>query len=98
MGANFGTRGQAEACPGEMELPVKIKSAQLAAFALCLLSTSAFAQQGGTEAEKAACSPDVKKLCTAVIDQGDLAILSCLQQNREKISKACNQVLIEHGQ
>ena len=82
-----------------MEQPVKIKSARLAAaFALSLLSTAAFAQQGGTEAEKAACSPDVKKFCTAVIGQGDLVILSCLQQNRDKISKACNQVLVDHGQ
>jgi hypothetical protein len=62
------------------------------------MSTAAFAQQGGTEQEKAACSPDVKKLCVAVIDQGDLAILGCLQQNRAKISKACDQVLVNHGQ
>jgi hypothetical protein len=77
---------------------VTIKSACLSAFALCLLSAAASAQQGGTEQERQACSPDVKKLCTAVIDQGDLAILACLQQNREKISKACNQVLVDHGQ
>jgi hypothetical protein len=82
----------------KLERPVKIKSAFFAAFGLCLLATGASAQQGGTEQEKAACSPDVKKLCTAVIDQGDLAILGCLQQNRAKISKACNQVLVDHGQ
>ena len=79
---------------------MKIRSACATALAFCILSTSAFAQQGGggTEAEKAACSPDVKKLCVAVIEQGDLAILGCLQQNRAKISKACNQVLVNHGQ
>jgi len=33
-----------------------------------------------------------------VIDQGDLVILSCLQQNRTKISAACDQVLKSHGQ
>ncbi|CAN5416326.1 hypothetical protein BH11PSE4_BH11PSE4_25560 [soil metagenome] len=79
---------------------MNIKSACLAALTLCLLSTATFAQQGGsgTDAEKAACSPDVKKFCVAVIDQGDLVILSCLQQNRPKISKACNQVLVDHGQ
>jgi hypothetical protein len=33
-----------------------------------------------------------------VIDQGDLVILSCLQQNRPKISNACDQVLKSHGQ
>jgi hypothetical protein len=81
-----------------LERTVKIKSACLSAFALCLLSTAVSAQQSGTEQERIACSPDVKKLCTPVIDQGDLAILACLQQNREKISKACNQVLVDHGQ
>jgi hypothetical protein len=32
------------------------------------------------------------------MDQGDLVILSCLQQNRPKLTKACNQVLVSHGQ
>jgi hypothetical protein len=64
-------------------------------------STTAFAQQGGhsgTEAEQKACSRDVQKHCRKVMDQGDLVILSCLQQVRPKISPACNQVLVSHGQ
>jgi hypothetical protein len=32
------------------------------------------------------------------MDQGDLIVLSCLQQNRPKISAACDQVLKDHGQ
>ena len=70
------------------------------AILIAFLSTAAFAQQGGsgTEAEQKACAPDVKKFCTKVIDQGDLVILSCLQQNRPNISPACNQVLVSHGQ
>ena len=63
------------------------------------LSTAAFAQQGrGTDAEQKACTRDVQRLCRPVIDQGDLVILSCLQQNRAKISPACDQVLKSHGQ
>jgi hypothetical protein len=63
-------------------------------------STAAFAQQGhsGTEQEQKACSRDVQKHCRKVMDQGDLVILSCLQQVRPKISPACNQVLVSHGQ
>jgi hypothetical protein len=63
-------------------------------------STAAFAQQGhsGTEQEQKACSRDVQKFCRPVMDQGDLVILSCLQQVRPKISAACNQVLVSHGQ
>jgi hypothetical protein len=64
-------------------------------------STAAFAQQGqhsGTEQEQKACARDVQKFCRPVMDQGDLVILSCLQQVRPKISAACNQVLVSHGQ
>ena len=40
----------------------------------------------------------MQKLCRTVMDQGDLVILSCLKENRPKISKACNDVLVSHGQ
>jgi hypothetical protein len=67
------------------------------------VSTSAFAQQqqqprSGTPEEQAACSRDVQRHCRAVIDQGDFTVLACLQQNRPKISAACDQVLKSHGQ
>ncbi len=75
-----------------------IKSTALGALMVCVVSTASTAQQGGTEAERRACSPDVKRLCSAVLDQGDLAMLSCLKQNRVKISKSCNRVLVSHGQ
>jgi hypothetical protein len=74
-------------------------------FALTLLSisasTGAIAQQqqrSGTPEEQKACSRDVQRFCRPVIDQGDLVILSCLQQNRPKLTHACNQVLVSHGQ
>jgi hypothetical protein len=63
------------------------------------VSTGAFAQQGrGTTEEQKACTRDAQKHCRAVLDQGDLVVLSCLQQNRSKISPACDQVLKSHGQ
>jgi hypothetical protein len=63
-------------------------------------STAAFAegQHSGTEQEQKACSRDVTKFCRSLMDQGDLVILSCLQQNRPKLTSACNQVLVSHGQ
>jgi len=72
--------------------------------ALCILSipvsSDAFAQQqrGGTPDEQKACARDVQRHCRAVIDQGDFTILACLQQNRPKITAACDQVLKSHGQ
>jgi hypothetical protein len=65
------------------------------------VSTAAIAQQGqhsGTEQEQKACARDVQKHCRPLLDQGDLVILACLQQNRPKLSPACNQVLVSHGQ
>jgi hypothetical protein len=63
------------------------------------LSTAAFAQGArGTAEEQAACTRDVQRHCRPVIDQGDLVVLSCLQQNRAKISAACDRVLKSHGQ
>ena len=73
--------------------------------ALALLSlsasTGAIAQQqqrSGTPEEQRACSRDVQRFCRPVIDQGDFTILACLQQNRPKITPACDQVLKNHGQ
>ncbi|MFC0239967.1 hypothetical protein [Rhodopseudomonas telluris] len=67
------------------------------------VSTGAYAQQqqqqrSGTPEEQAACSRDVSRHCRALMDQGDFAILACLKENRPKISRACNQVLLNHGQ
>lgn len=67
-------------------------------FSLLGFSTSVVAQHSGTEQEQKACSRDVARYCRKIIDQGDFAILACLQQNRKKLTAACNKVLIEHGQ
>jgi hypothetical protein len=73
-------------------------------FALTLLSisasTGAIAQQqrSGTPEEQRACARDVQRFCRPVIDQGDFTILACLQQNRPKLTEACDQVLKNHGQ
>ena len=62
------------------------------------LSTAAFAQSMGTPQEQAACSRDAQRFCRSVISQGDMAVLACFQQNRPKISRACDAVLKSHGQ
>jgi hypothetical protein len=64
------------------------------------ISTGALAQQqrSGTPEEQAACSRDVQRHCRPVMDQGDFTVLACLQQHRPKLTKACDQVLKNHGQ
>jgi hypothetical protein len=50
----------------------------------------------GNEQERAACQPDVVKYCKdSIPDQ--FRILTCLQTNRQKISRACGGVLTSHG-
>ena len=63
--------------------------------------TMASAQGQGDARERAACRPDVMRFCKQIIkDTNDdvISILNCLQSNRARISKACNQVLVSHGQ
>ena len=64
------------------------------------VSTAVFAQQqrSGTPEEQRACARDVQRFCRPVIDQGDFTILACLQQNRPKLTAACDMVLKNHGQ
>jgi Cysteine rich repeat len=45
-----------------------------------------------------ACARDVTRHCRAVMNDGDQAVLACLKQNRARISKGCDKVLVEHGQ
>ena len=62
-----------------------------------LISTGALARSG-TEQEQQACTRDVQRFCRALMDQGDFTILACLKENRPKLSLACRNVLISHGQ
>ena len=62
---------------------------------------AALAQQqshSGTAEEQKACAHDVQKFCRTVMDQPDLVVLSCLKDNRTKLTKACDQVLKSNGQ
>ena len=54
--------------------------------------------QGGTSEEDAACRRDTRKLCRHLkADEGAGAFLSCLQEHRAALSKACYAVLESHG-
>jgi hypothetical protein len=69
--------------------------------ALILLSVPISAgalAHSGSEQEQQACTRDVQRFCRKLMDQGDLIILACLKENRQKLSSACNDVLVSHGQ
>ena len=61
------------------------------------ISISALAHSGTDQDEKA-CAPDVRRFCRKLMDQGDFTILACLKENRPKLSAACRNVLVSHGQ
>lgn len=76
------------------------KTFLVAALLSLSISGGAIAQQthSGTPDEQKACAHDVQKFCRAIMDQADLVVLNCLQQNRAKLTKACDKVLTDHGQ
>jgi hypothetical protein len=61
---------------------------------LVLITSLASAQQ---QPGHDACARDVARHCRAVMNDGDEAVLACLQQHRARLSKACAKVLAEHG-
>jgi hypothetical protein len=76
----------------------------LAATAAVAASTVALAQlplplplPSGTPEDRAACEGDVQRHCRAAIPD-QLRVLACLQDNRSRISRACQGVLTKYGQ
>jgi hypothetical protein len=61
---------------------------------LLLLVPAASAQQKSDPG----CARDVSRHCRAVMNDGDMAVLACLKQNRARLSKTCEKVLTDHGQ
>jgi len=54
---------------------------------------TASAQQQGQDA----CARDASRFCRAQLNDGDMVVLACLQQNRAKLSKGCQATLAAHG-
>jgi hypothetical protein len=51
----------------------------------------------GTPEDRAACHGDVQRYCQNAIPD-TMRVLGCLQQNRQRISPACQGVLQKYGQ
>jgi hypothetical protein len=59
-------------------------------------SAGALAAQQATSSEEAACRPDVRRYCRGLSPDPSV-VLPCLQSNRARLSKACQNVLRSHG-
>ena len=80
-----------------------MKMIRTATLLVALLVPSAAMAQGGTTPqgtpqERAACRPDVRRLCHNINASEGETYLGCLKLNREKLSRACRAVLEKHGQ
>jgi len=62
---------------------------------LGFLASAAWGQQ---QLGHDACARDVARHCRKVMNDGDQAVLTCLKQNRSRISRGCEKVMVEHGQ
>lgn len=72
----------------------------LAVIAVLFASSAAFAQtkfRPSSNPDERACRGDAQRFCrNAIPDQ--FRVLSCLQANRNKLSRSCRNVLASHGQ
>jgi hypothetical protein len=67
----------------------------LAVVPLVLLTSAASAQQ---QKGRDACTRDAQRHCRPVLNDGDNAVLACLQQHRGRLSKGCQKTLTDNGQ
>jgi len=56
-----------------------------------------FPSYQGTPEDQKACDPPAQRFCRAAMPD-QFRVLKCLQDNRDKIGKACQAVLTSYGQ
>jgi hypothetical protein len=64
---------------------------------LLIISFIVMAAASASAQGQDACARDASRFCRAHINDGDMVILACLQQNRARLSKACQATLASHG-
>ena len=64
---------------------------------LLIVSFVAIAAASASAQGQDACARDASRFCRAHLNDGDMVVLACLQQNRAKLSKGCQATLAAHG-
>jgi hypothetical protein len=64
---------------------------------LLIISFVVFASASASAQGQDACARDASRFCRAHLNDGDMVVLACLQQNRARLSKACQATLAAHG-
>lgn len=69
---------------------------------MLIVSTAVFAAGQALAQDRAqgegACGRDASRICKKVINDGDMAVLSCLKENRARLRPVCVKYLQEQGQ
>jgi hypothetical protein len=69
---------------------------------MLIVSVAVFAASEALAQDRAksesACGRDASRVCKKVINDGDMAILGCLKENRAKLRPTCVKHLQENGQ
>jgi len=70
-----------------------------AALSITLIAaTAASAQDDIRKRGDRACGGDSRRLCKKFFGQGDMAVLSCLQQSKARLGGSCRKFLVGIGQ
>lgn len=64
---------------------------------LLVVSFVAIAASSASAQGQDACARDASRFCRAHLNAGDMVVLACLQQNRARLSRACQATLASHG-
>ena len=64
---------------------------------LLIISFIVMAAASASAQGQDACARDASRFCRAHLNEGDMVVLACLQQNRARLSKACQATLASHG-
>ena len=77
---------------------IAVAIALVASATPCLAQSRDRGKAGDMSQDESSCRRDTRRLCRHVkADQGSGVFLSCLQQQRAALSKACKEVLESHG-
>ena len=64
---------------------------------LLIISFIVMAAASASAQGQDACARDASRFCRAHLNDGDQVVLACLQQNRARLSTACQATLASHG-
>jgi hypothetical protein len=83
----------------QQEGKTMLQKSLILAFLLASVPALSFAQGDDPRARgDRACKSDASRLCRKVIEQGDSAVLACLQENARRLGGSCRRFLQEQGQ